>query len=287
MSRVISHPIDDHFTFRTMTIEDLRLALSWAKEEGWNPGIEDAVNFFCADPEGFFLGEIDGEPISCISVVKYPENFNFVGIYIVRPEYRAQGYGFRTWQDAFRRIPGQPAALDAVLAQVATYQKSGFQPAHSHLRYEGVIAGEIAEEVRDLNTIELDRLCHFDRRYFPSARRPFLENWITQPNARGYAVVNDGELAGYGVIRKASEGFKIAPLFAENRPIAEKLYLSLATYAGGEPIYLDVPNCNRAAIEWVESYGMRSMFECVRMYKGKPPAIHWTGVFAVTSLEVG
>jgi hypothetical protein len=85
MSRVISHPIDDHFTFRTMTIEDLRLALSWAKEEGWNPGIEDAVNFFGADPRGFFLGEIDGEPISCISVVKYPETFNFVGFILCGP----------------------------------------------------------------------------------------------------------------------------------------------------------------------------------------------------------
>ncbi len=44
----------DNFIVRPMTIADLRLALSMAADEGWNPGIDDAKNFYVADPKGFF-----------------------------------------------------------------------------------------------------------------------------------------------------------------------------------------------------------------------------------------
>ena len=50
-------------TARTMTRAELDLALGWAAEEGWNPGLSDAAAFFAADPEGFLIAEQDGEPV--------------------------------------------------------------------------------------------------------------------------------------------------------------------------------------------------------------------------------
>ena len=76
----------DDFIVRPMTIADLKLAINWAGDEGWNPGIDDANNFYVADPQGFLIGELNGEPISCISVVRYSQNFSFIGIYIVKSE---------------------------------------------------------------------------------------------------------------------------------------------------------------------------------------------------------
>lgn len=284
---IVPAPTEGDFTVRKMTLDDLRTALSWAREEGWNPGVDDAVNYYSADPDGFLIGELDGVPIGCISVVKYSENCHFIGLYIVRPEYRGKGYGLKIWREAFRLIPGKAAALDAVLEQVATYERAGFRAAHSHLRYEGTFEGKPSTDALALKTIEIESLCRYDRRYFPSERRRFLETWIAQPNGRGYAIENEGELAGYGLIRKASEGWKIAPLFADNAGVAEKLILSLSTHARGERVYLDVPEINRAAIELVESYGARAVFECKRMYTAERPDLDWTGVFGVTSLEIG
>lgn len=40
---------------RRMTLDDLKLALAWAGQEGWNPGLHDAEPFFAADPHGFFI----------------------------------------------------------------------------------------------------------------------------------------------------------------------------------------------------------------------------------------
>lgn len=278
---------EDDFRVRSMTPDDLRLALSWAASEGWNPGIDDVDSFYHADPGGFLIGELNGEPISCISVVRYNTNFNFIGIYIVKPEYRKQGYGLKTWQEAFKLIPGQNAALDAVLAQVNTYQKFGFKPTHSHLRYQGMISGKISPDVVDVKTINFAKLCDYDRRYFPGDRPNFLSQWINQPQGQGYAILNQDHLVGYGVIRKATDGFRIGPVFAENVELAEKLFLSLASYAEGNPIYIDVPNINNSGISLVERYQMQPMFECVRMYTGEQPNINWTNIFAVTSLELG
>jgi hypothetical protein len=219
--------------------------------------------------------------------VRYSAQFNFIGIYIVKPEERKKGFGLRTWQEAFKLISNQPAALDAVLQQVNNYQRFGFKPAHSHLRYQGIIPGKILPDVRDLKTIDFEQLCRYDQRYFPSYRPHFLSTWINQPHGQGYAIINNDNLVGYGVIRKATDGFKIAPLFAENEGIAEKLFLALVTYAEGNPIYVDVPNINKSAILLFENYQMNSIFECVRMYTGEPPNIDWRNVFAVTTLELG
>ncbi len=278
----------NNFCVRQMTKDDLKIALSWAETEGWNPGINDVDNFYIADEDGFLIGELNGIPISCISVVRYKENFNFIGIYIVKPEYRKQGYGIKTWEEAFKLIPHQGAALDAVLQQVSNYEKYGFKATHSHLRYRGVIEGKIAEDVVDIKTVNFEKICHYDSQYFPSYRPNFLHQWINQPNGKGYAVIdNNGKLLGYGVIRKASEGFKIAPLFAEDKITAEKLFLALSSYAEGANIYLDIPDVNKEAISLVESYQMQSMFECVRMYTSVKPDLNWGHIFAVTSLEIG
>ncbi|WP_292796013.1 GNAT family N-acetyltransferase [Nostoc sp. NMS7] len=114
---------EDNFRVRSMTKDDLKIALSWAASEGWNLGIDDVDNFYSADPGGFLIGELNGQPISCISVVRYSNKFNFIGIYIVKPEERKRGFGLKTWLEAFKLIPNQPAALDAVLEQVKNYQR--------------------------------------------------------------------------------------------------------------------------------------------------------------------
>jgi hypothetical protein len=48
----------DGYRCRTMTRDDVALAVDWAAQEGWNPGLHDAASFHAADPKGFFVGEL-------------------------------------------------------------------------------------------------------------------------------------------------------------------------------------------------------------------------------------
>src|ERR1044072_70803 len=89
---------DDGFRIRAMTAAEVALAADWAATEGWNPGLADRAWFATADPQGFLLGELNGAPATTLSVVNYGAAFAFLGFYIVRPDLRGHGYGWRTWQ---------------------------------------------------------------------------------------------------------------------------------------------------------------------------------------------
>ncbi|GBF79141.1 GNAT family N-acetyltransferase [Aphanothece sacrum] len=146
------------------------------------------------------MGKLNGEPISCISAVRYNYNFNFIGIYIVKSQWRKQGFGLKTWQQALNLINQKPAALDAVLQQVDNYHKFGFKPTHNHCRYQGIIKGQISEDIIDLKTINFEQLCRYDSQYFPAYRPQFLKQWINQPHGTGYGIINNNELASKGCL---------------------------------------------------------------------------------------
>jgi hypothetical protein len=50
----------DALQIRRMTQDDVSIAVDWARQEGWNPGLRDAQCFFQCDPNGFFVGELNG-----------------------------------------------------------------------------------------------------------------------------------------------------------------------------------------------------------------------------------
>src|SRR5262249_56164049 len=71
-------------TVRRMAPGEVGLIRDWADAEGWNPGTHDGPAFLAADPDGFFVGELAGEPVGCLSCVRYGEAFGFFGQFIVR-----------------------------------------------------------------------------------------------------------------------------------------------------------------------------------------------------------
>ncbi len=96
-----------NYQIRTMTEDEVGLAIEWAALEGWNPGLNDAACFYAADPEGFLVGLLDGEPVAAISAVCYGDTFGFLGLYIVKPQYRGRGFGLRIWKAAMDRMRGR------------------------------------------------------------------------------------------------------------------------------------------------------------------------------------
>ncbi|MCP4271467.1 MAG: GNAT family N-acetyltransferase, partial [Gammaproteobacteria bacterium] len=96
------------------------------------------------------------------------------------------------------------------------------------------------------------------------------------------------QLAGYGVIRKCREGYKIGPLFADTPELAESLFTALRNrIERSVSIYFDVPETNDAAISIAEKYKMKPVFETARMYTINTPKIPIQKLFGVTSFELG
>ena len=278
---------DSEFSIRQMNRAEVNLAIEWAAIEGWNPGLHDAKCFHATDPEGFLIGYLGEEPVGCISVVAYDANFGFLGLYIVRPEFRGQGLGLKLWQAGIARLGNRNIGLDGVVGQQDNYRKWGFCLDYRNIRYEGLGKPANPSGMADLSAVSFDRLLAYDSRMFPVPRDRFLRCWIRQPQATGHAVIRDGTLAGYGLIRPCRHGYKIGPLFADDENIAEDLFQALAAQAPGAAIYLDVPQTNAAAVILAERHGMQKVFETARMYTRQPPAVPIGSIFGVTTFELG
>lgn len=273
---------------RPMSRPDLDLAVAWAAAEGWNPGIHDADAFHHADPDGYLLAELDGEPVGCISSVTYGDTFAFIGFYIVRPEHRGKGYGLALWNAAVQRAGRRIVGLDGVVAQQANYAKSGFQLAYNNIRYEAPgRPADIPGDLIPLNQIPLDELAAYDAQCFPALRRRFLEAWTALPNATGYGLRHNGRLVAYGQIRSCGTGYKIGPLFADTPGHADQLYTALAAQAPGAPVYLDVPEPNAPATALAQRHNMRESFRTARMYLNGTPTFDLTRTYGVTTFELG
>ena len=122
----------------------------------------------------------------------------------------------------------------------------------------------------------------------PVTREPFLRAWLApSPTRQTEGYFEDGLLRGYGTVRRCVEGWKIGPLFAETPAIAETLLAILVTPAGIDPVFIDVPEPNGAAVEMVKRLGFTPAFETARMYLGSAPALPLERVFGITTLELG
>ena len=283
---IMSNP---SYQIRPMTKNEVQTAVDLAAAEGWNPGRHDAALFFAADPQGFLAGFLDGQLIATISAVRYGQGFGFTGFYIVKPEFRGRGYGWKLWQAAMERLAGYNVGLDGVLAQQNNYKKSGFQLAYRNIRYQAQLAARMGKSsnVVDLIDLPFETVVDYDSRCFFTPRPEFLRLWIAQPAGRALACVSGGQLQGYGVIRQCQSGCKVGPLFADDPAIADRLFMALAAYTEKQPVFLDVPEPNSAAVALAEQYKMQPIFETARMYTGPAPALDLSKVFGVTSFELG
>ncbi len=278
-------------SIRPLSARELTLPLDWAAAEGWNPGRHDALAFHAADPDGFLVGELpSGEPVAVISAVRTGDDFGFLGFYIVAPAHRGQGHGLRIWNAAMDRLAGRTIGLDGVVAQQANYAKNGFTLAHRNLRYGGTAPAaptRLPPEVVDAHPIPFGQLVAFDAVHFGQPRAAFLRAWIDLPDSRTLTIVRNGVIEGFGQIRRCRSGCKIGPLFAQTESDADMLFTALAGYAPGEPLFLDPPEPNAAAVALARRHGLEPVFETARMYRGPAPKLPLDRIFGITSFELG
>jgi predicted N-acetyltransferase YhbS len=279
----------NQFTIRVMTRQDLDRSIDWAASEGWNPGLKDADCFQVADPSGFLVGCLANEPVASISVVQYSGAFGFLGFYIVRPDQRQRGFGYRLWQAGMAYLGDRTVGLDGVVAQQENYTRSGFVLAHRNVRFGGTpqIAPPQDHRLQAVGPHLLDGVLSYDQPFFAAPREAFLRCWLRPDARKAIAFVEDGTIKGYGVARACRSGYKIGPLFANAEREAHLLFQALAAEAKGTPVFLDLPEPNAAAVQLAVSYGLAPVFETARMYRGGRPDLLLSQTYGISSFELG
>ncbi|KAF8975615.1 hypothetical protein BGZ46_008986 [Entomortierella lignicola] len=280
LSQQASHPettaaskSPSEFSIAPCTSEEAyELFYSWAKSEHWNPstkGQDIQEIYHKADPEGFFIGKINENgktvPVSIVSAVRYGQEQAWIGFYIVSPNYRGRDFGITTFRRALEHAGhGRPSVgLDAVMAQVENYKKSGFtEIGWQNERRHGSVKDLVENHERDLadkitrgevpglvhltdDQVDLEQLSGIEERYAGLKRPEFVKDWALfharhpEQHRFGAAVLStDGTkdeksgkpiILGYGCVRPAETSYRVGPIYASTPEVAKLLLVKLAT----------------------------------------------------------
>jgi len=275
---------------RKLDLVEVEQLIGWAAAEGWNPGLDDAAAFHATDPEGFIGAFVDGEMVAGIAAVAYGTSYGFIGLYISREDRRGRGHGKAVWNAGMAYLAGRTIGLDGVDEQFENYRGKGFAPAYRTIRLGGAFAGPAVDQgmltpvTPDLLPQLMPHLLAFDRRSFPEPRDAFLARWLRPPHLACVALP-EGQITGYGVMRKCRAGWKIGGLSAVDEGTAAALVRQLAASAEGE-VFIDVPAARERFMDLLVRSGLRPGFETTRMYLGEPIPLA-PELFGVTTLELG
>ncbi len=275
-------------TIRVMTMDDLQMVLGWAVDEGWNPGLDDAAAFLTADPTGFLIKEVAGEPVAAISVVNHSANFAFLGLYICKPEHRGHGHGLDVWQAGITHAGTRTIGLDGVPDQQANYGRSGFVKTGRTIRYQGRIEAAPDPRIRPAAPPELDALVNCDAKATGIDRTAFSAAWLSQsPNRITMVLVEGSDVKGFATFRRCGHGTKIGPLHASCEADAFALMASNSFAGPNETVFVDVQDDRPKFCKSLEKQGFEPTFETARMYKGQLPKTYPALYQAIATMELG
>lgn len=283
----------DELKYRELSVEGLKTLMTWAKEEGWNPGPYDADVFYETDPQGFVGYYFNNELIAGGSIVSYNGDFGFMGLFIVKPAYRSNGIGRALWYQRRNMLlsrlkEGATIGMDGVVEMQPFYKQGGFNIAFRDERYERKgEAFEINEHISSIGNEDISAILDYDKECFRYERPQFMKPWLEMEGSKTFKYKLDGQLKGFAVVRKLQKGYKVCPLFAENAAIAEELYKACLNVAIGSTLIMDIPVTNTEAVDLMKKYNANYIFECARMYHGTPPDLPINKIFGITTFELG
>lgn len=273
---------------RAMDRAEVQTVLSWAAEEGWNPGLGDAAAFHATDPNGFFLTCVEDVPVAAVSVVNHDAGNAFLGLYICRPEWRGMGLGLATWRFALAHAGDRSVGLDGVPAQEGNYRASGFVKTGSSPRHEGRLEARMSPDIRPATSDDRARLVALDAQANGFARPGFLSAWLkTEPGTREAEVLlRDGEIVGFATWRACRLGTKVGPIIAPDLSAALELLSHVAVQRPEGPLIVDIPEANAELRRELDAAGFTVPFVTARMYRGRVPQ---TGpaLQAIATMELG
>ena len=280
---------------------DIAAVTGWARQEGFAPGSGDVAIYRHTDRQGIWVGWLGGERIGCITGVRYNAAYGFLGLYLVRPEWRGRGYGLQLWRHAMDHLADLPCiGLEAAPDRLEDYGGWGFVPASPTTRWQCLQPDRAADSPDDAaggwqlladGAIPERAVQWFDAQRELSPRPHFLSQWLHHPAGSVLALIDgEGACHGFGRIRPCllarGEGWRIGPLMAETPAAAARLLQGLLQRHPGV-VLIDAPGANPAAAPLLEGLGFTPLSRTVRMYRGEAPAVSLADVYGLACLELG
>lgn len=283
--------IDVRYQIRTATWADMQRVYAIAQAEGWNPGERDANAAAVGMPGAFWVGLLDGEVIASMAAARYGDDLAYLSFYLVKSEFRRQGYGAPLWRSALESLGSRNLIFDAMPNQVGFYQQLGFKIAHSissyHFNRDVAVVLPSQLPLCRLDSDILEEVLTYDSAFFPADRKSYMREWLSMPNASGWVWKEQGKIQGYGLIRKALKGYRIGPCYAENPELAFHLIQAMLSQANGEEVSISMPDSSSLSSYLLNRFDLTVGSQLQRMYSRTPIDLPLERIAGITSFTFG
>ena len=212
----------------------------------------------------FFIGELNGERVGCVSLVKHGNSIYCVGNFIVLKPYRGQGYGQKLWDTAVASLDDQYNIHGASVLNIndahtvmnhATFpgwisRRYTFDVSHACKSLEGSQFPPFLAQIMPASQADFEKVFAYgaDMLGTSQACKLVLAAMLSHAQESSWvAIGNQGEVVGYLIMSKTirfpEDGYHIAPLYADSADIARSLLKVAVEFAApNNPrhIFLDI-----------------------------------------------
>jgi GNAT superfamily N-acetyltransferase len=269
-------------TIRKMTSSDTVFATEMTELEKWGNVRADFERLIVLDPDGCFVGWLDGERVSMISSTRYGD-LAFLGSLIVRKACRGQGIGRAMMLHAIEYLKStgiRTIELDGEMQATPLYRRLGFKEKCLSFRFFRAAESERSNSPGSTPGISdaarfIDDLVAFDRECTGLDRERVLRRFADEFPETGFVVKSD-KIAGYAFARPiVSDRYNIGPVVSVDPEATQALLSHLVSRFSSSGLHVGVPQrspstvANQRMIEELLYHGFVSRPPSLRMYLGE------------------
>ncbi|MHC4494740.1 MAG: GNAT family N-acetyltransferase [Planctomycetota bacterium] len=264
-----------------MTIDDLEFGLSLTQQAGWNQTEADWRRFIELEPEGCFVGELDGRSVGTTTTCVFRKTA-WIAMVLVEVNARGNGVGTTLLKHSIEHLKSRQVRtirLDATSLGRPIYEKLGFVPDYELARFEGVAprGKEVSTIVKAGPGMFAD-LIEFDKRMTGRERVKMLGRLFEEfpENIR----ISSAPL----VMRMYA--VQIGPCTA-TPDAGSALLCDAFSRCAGETVFVDIPLDNTEAVKVAESSGLTIQRSFTRMFCGLKGIDNAEALWASSGAEKG
>ena len=260
-------------SIRCMTTDDIDLGMRLKAQAGWNQVPADWERFLDLEPDGCFVGEWEGRSVATTTTCTFG-SVGWIGMVLVDESFRHRGIATRLVERALEYLDGRSVTtvrLDATRFGRPVYEQIGFVAEHEFVRFQGVARAVSAKLlVESACGDPFEALITLDRLATGTNRARLLERLMIENPATARVIGGPSTLEGYAMLRSGANATQIGPAVAQSPEAGQTLGDWALSQCAGSPVFVDVPDRNRAAREWAQHRGLIEQRRFTRMVRGEP-----------------
>ena len=274
----------ESFQVRPFRKSDLAVAWELSRAAGWNQTTEDWRRQYEMDPSGCFVACVAGETIGTVTSCRYG-GVAWVAMMLVAEPWRRKGVGRALMGRVVEHLETshvRTIRLDATSLGQPLYESLGFRADFQLTRFRMRIY-ERSSQPSKMNPL-LEQMVRMDTSAYGYDRQHLIRWLLSMPGA---LALSSGEGKSFLMARPGHIATFIGPCVCETDKDATQLISTAVKACPPGMVFIDVPQPNVNAIQFVERLGFVADRSLQRMTRGESQVENTLKIYATSGPENG